>query len=790
MIKNFLKIALRSLLKHKSSTIINISGLAIGLAASLLILLWIMHELSYDRFFEEAETLYRVEENQSYGGEIYHVNVTPYPSGPVWKNRIPEIVDASRMSYLPRLLFEKGDLKLYESNVRAADSTFFEMFSFPFIYGEPSSALNNPHSIVLTAELSQKYFGDENPIGQTLTLERQMEFIVTGVLEKLPDNTTVSFNAIIPFAFLYEIGVAGDSWGSNSIITYAKLVPNANIDEVGVKLTDVVLEYNPETRTTFMVNPITRLRLHAYFGYAKPVGAVIYIYIFGAIALFVLLIAAINYVNLSTARSAGRSKEIGIKKVSGALKKSIVSQFLLESLLQVFISLLISLIFVGLLLGMFNTTTGKEFAIADIFQPWFIVGYIIIVIVTGFGAGIYPALFLSSFKPVDVLKGSKSGGSQKAVLRKVLVVVQFILSIALATCSLIIYSQISYMRNIDMGYDKENIVRVQITENIQSVYYTLKQELIEHPLIENVSGSMSSPTNMGSNSSGSSWEGKDPDHQLLIGYNGVDYDYVETMGVEMKYGRSFSDDFSADMFADTTGNFMINEETAKAMGKENPVGDWFDFGGIRGTIVGVMKNFYFKPASEVIEPMAFLCSPVERISNILIRLNPENTTASLEALDEVWARVVQDYPLDYSFVSDEVENMYRAEARMGNLFKYFTILAIILASLGLYGLSSYVAEQRTKEIGLRKVMGATISNVVLRLTREFLLLVIVALVIGMPLALLYVNNWIQDFPYRIGIKVAPFFIVALGSIIVASLAVSFQSYRAARTNPADTLRTE
>ncbi len=745
MIKNFFKIAMRSLLKHRSSTFINIIGLSIGLTASLLIMLWIMHELSYDRFFNEAETLYRVEENQSYGGEIYHVNVTPYPSGPVWKERIPEIVDASRMSYLPRLLFEKGDLKLYESNVRAADSTFFEMFSYPFIFGEPSTALINPHSIVLTEELAEKYFGDENPIGQTLTLERQMEFIVTGVLEKLPDNTTIGFNAIIPFAFLYEIGVAGDSWGNNSIITYVKLAPNVDIDEVGDKLTDIVLEYNTETRTTFMVNPISKLRLHAYFGYAKPVGAVIYIYIFGAIAFFVLLIAVINYVNLSTARSAGRGKEIGIKKVSGAQKKSIVSQFLLESLLQVFIALLLSLIFVGLLLGLFNTTTGKEFAIADIFQPGFILGYIVIVVVTGFGAGLYPALFLSSFRPVDVLKGTKSGASQSSVLRKVLVIIQFTLSVALATSSVLIYTQIGYMRNIDLGYEKENIVRISITENIQSVYYTLKQELTEHPLIMNVSGSMSNPTNMGSNSSGSEWEGKDPDHQVLIGFNGVDFDYVETMGIEMKYGRSFSDEFSSDMYTDTVGNFMINEEVAKVMGKENPVGDWFNFGGVRGTIVGVMKNFYFKPASEVIEPMAFLCSPVEQISHVLIRLNADNPTASISALNEVWARVVPDYPLDYAFISEEVDNLYRTESRMGKLFKYFTILAIILASLGLYGLSSFIAEQRTKEIGVRKVMGATISNVVIRLTREFLLLVVVALFIGLPIAWLYINNWIQDF---------------------------------------------
>jgi putative ABC transport system permease protein len=790
MIKNFLKIAIRSLFMHKSSTFINIAGLAIGLAATIMILMWIQQELSYDRFFNDSDLLYRVEENQSYGGEIYHVNVTPYPSGPVWKERIPEIADASRMSFLPSLLVEKGDMKLYETNMRAADSTFFEMFSFPFIYGEPSTALINPHSIVLSEEMAQRYFGDENPIGQALTLERQMEFIVTGVLEKLPANTTLRFNAIIPFEFLYEIGAAGDSWGNNSITTYVKLVPNSNIEDVGVKLTDIVLEHNPETRTRFMVNPLTRIRLHGYFGYAKPVGAMVYIYIFGAISLFVLVIACINFINLSTARSANRSKEIGIKKVSGAQKASIKWQFLIESVVQVFIALLFALVLVGLLIGAFNTITGKEFEIADIFSLRYIIGYIVLALITGVLAGLYPAFYLASFKPLDVLKGERSGGAKSGRLRKILVVVQFVLSIFLATCGILIYSQVSFMRDIDMGYDKDNVVRISITENLQGVYYTLKQELEAHPLIEQVSGSMANPTNMGSNSSGSRWEGKDPDHQLLIGYNAIDYDYVETMGIDMKYGRSFSADFSGDMQVDTTGNFIINEEVAREMGKENPVGDWFNFGGVTGEIVGVMENFYFKPASQVIEPMAFLCSPVSRLSNVLVRLNPGNITASTEALTEVWTRVIPDYPLDYTFIAEEVDNMYRAEKRMGDLFKYFTILAIFLASMGLYGLSSYIAEQRSREIGIRKVMGASISNVVLRLTKEFLLLVTIALVIGLPLAWFYINSWLEDFPYRTDIDMLVFVLVALISLIVAALAVSYQSFRAGRTNPTDTLRKE
>jgi len=792
MIKNFLKIALRSLLKHKSSTVINITGLAIGLGATIMILMWIQQELSYDRFYTDADLLYRVEQDQSYGeGDPYHVNVTPVPSGPVWKNDIAEITDATRLMNLPRLLFEKDELRMYESSVVGVDSTFFRMFDFNFIYGEPGTALNEPHSIVITEELANKYFGDENPIGKPLTIEREIEFLVTGVLEKLPDNTIHNFDALIPYEFLYEIGVASDdSWGNNSIVTYVKLVNNSNLDDVGQKITDVLREHNERSTAMFMVNQVSRIRLHGYFGYAKPVGAIIYIYIFGAISFFVLVIACINFINLSTARSANRSKEIGIKKVSGALRRSIRTQFLIESVLQVFIALVIALILVGLLINVFNTISGKSFGISDLFKLEYIIGYVLLALFTGLIAGLYPSFYLASFKPLDVLKGERSGGSKSGRLRKILVIVQFVLSIFLATSGLVIYSQVKYMRDTDIGYDKENTLRISMSENMQSSYQLLKMELERHPLIDAVSATMSNPHYMGSNSGGVDWEGKDPEQSVLVGFNGVDYGYTATMGVRMKYGRGFTEEYESDMVSDTLGNFIINEEVARLMGKENPVGMRFDFVGFTGTVVGVMENFYFKPASEVIEPMAFICAPLSYLNNIVIRINPQNRTEALAALDEIWTRVIPDYPLDYRFVADEVESLYRAETRMGDLFKYFTFLAILLASLGLYGLSSFIAEQRTKEIGVRKVMGATIRNVVGRLTKEFLILVSLALLIGLPLAWVYMNKWLSDFPYKEGINVILFILVAVGSLSIAAIAVSFQSFKAGKTNPADTLRIE
>jgi len=791
MIKNFIKIAMRSLLKHKSSTFINISGLAIGLAATIMILMWIQHELSYDKFYTDYDLIYRVEQDQSYGdGDPYHVTVTPVPSGPVWKNDIAEITDFTRVSGLPRLLFERGDLKMYESNFRAVDSSFFLIFDFKFIYGEPGTALNEPHSIVITKETAEKYFGDENPIGERLTVERQMEFVVTGVIENLPDNTIHSFDGVIPYEFLYEVGVASDdTWGSNSILTYVKLVNNANLEHVGEKLTQIINDHRDRSSAVFMVNPIHRIRLHGYFGYASPVGAVIYVYIFGAISIFVLLIACINFINLSTARSANRSKEIGIKKVSGAQKKSIMLQFLIESVMQVMIALFVALILVGLLIGVFNTTAGKSFSIADIFRPEYIIGYLLLSLFTGLVAGLYPSFYLSSFKPLEVLKGERSGGTKSGRLRKVLVIIQFVLSVFLATCGLVIFSQVKYMREIDLGYDKDNTIVISMMDNVKTSYPTLKKELERHPLIEGVTASGGTPYYLGSNSGGADWEGKDPEKRVLIGFNRVDFAYTKTMGIKIKYGRPFTEDYPSDMLTDSTAAFLINEEVAKLMGVENPVGLRFDFG-VSGTVIGVMENFYFKPASEVIEPIVFVCSSPEPFNFIVVRISENGHEEALAALEEIWADIIPAYPLDYSFIADKVDDMYRAETRMGDLFKYFTILAILLAAMGLYGLSSFIAEQKSREIGIRKVMGASVFSVVSKLTSEFLILVGIALLIGLPIAIIYLNKWLQDFPYRSGISPILILLVALISLSVAAIAVSFQSFRAGRTNPADTLRIE
>ncbi len=790
MIKNFFKVAFRNLIRNKSISFLNIFGLSIGLAAALLILMWIQHELSYDRFYNDAHQIFRVEEDQHYSGNVYHVNVTPYPSGAEWKRRIPEITEYTRFSSLPRVLFEKDNMKMFEDDLRGADSTFFRMFSFGFKYGDPYTALSEPHTIVLTEELAEKYFGDENPLGQSITVEKQFDFMVTGVLEELPDNTVVDFDAIIPFRFLDQIGITNDQWGSNSIVTYVKCVPEFDREALGEKMTSIQREYVSESLTDFMVADLTRIHLHSYFGYERTPGAIVYIYIFGAIGLFVLVIACINFINLTTARSSLRGKEIGVKKVVGAHKGNMIVQFVLESVFQVLIALVFAFIIIGLLLQPFNTISGKEFELVNLFNPGFIGGALIVAVLAGFIAGIYPAFFLSSFKAVNILKGEVTKGRKSGGLRRVLVITQFVLSIFLAVSGIIIYMQMQHMRNLDMGYEKKNLIYIPVTEGFESKYNAVKGELDKNPLIENVSASMLNPVYIGSNSSGVNWEGKDPDLRVLFSMNGVDYDMMETMKFEIVDGRPFSMDYPGDMAADTMANFIINEEIVRIMGVDDPVGRWFRFMGFRGEIVGVVKDFHFKSARDKIEPIAIFLSPPERFNYILIRLSETNPEGAVQAVRDIWDRTIPDYPLTFEYAEEVLDDMYRSELRMSRLFKYFTILATLIAALGLYGLSSFIAERRTREIGIRKIMGSSVSKIVLLLSTEFLYLVLISIVIGFPLSYLYLSNWLKDFPYKINIGAGVFIIVGFAALAISLLTVSFQSYRAAVINPANAISRE
>ena len=790
MIRNYFRVAFRNISRNKIFTFLNIAGLAIGMAASLLILLWVQDELSYDKFNKKGESIYRVEEDQFYSGERYHVTVTPHPSGPVWKEKIPEIVEQARINRLPRILFRNEDKVFFESSIVASDSGLFNMFTLPFLCGDPATALSAPYSIVLSKKLADKYFGDTNPLGKTLTLENRYQFMVTGVMKEIPKNSIFTFEGVIPYSFLREIGAVSDSWGNNSIRTFVELEKGSDIENVNRKLTEVVLEYHPTTTTKFSVFPFLDIHLHSQFGFNETRGPVTVIYIFSLIAVFILLIACINFINLSTAKASSRSKEIGIRKVVGADRKTMIVQFMSESLILVALSMLLGLVFVGLSLQLFNNVSGKEFALADLLQGRFIISFIIIGILAGFLSGLYPAFYLSAIKPVATLKGESPAGKGNGTLRRVLVVVQFSLSVIIAVSAVFMFMQLRFLQNKELGFDKENLIAIPMSEEMKGKYYSLKSELLNETLIQGVTATRSNPVMMGSNSGGASWDGKDPDKHVLIGTNGVDYDYLETMKMELVSGRDFSREFSADFARDTTGNFLINEEVVRLMDIGDPVGKNFRFMGLQGTIVGVLKNFHFKGADQEIEPMAFALADTRFLSVILVRLTPGKTKESLAAVENKWNEIIPEFPLQYTFIDQDYENLFRTEMRLADLLKYFTVLALIIASLGLYGLSSYSTERRTNEIGIRKVMGADSLIVIRTMAREYLVLVMISLLIALPAGWVIVHKLLQQYAYRIDIKIIVFVVIGAATIIIATLTVGYQAYKASCINPAEALKIE
>ncbi len=792
MFRNYLITAIRTIFRQKGFSLINILGLAIGLACALLILLWVQDELSYDRFHEHADRLYRVEENQFYSGEVYHVNVTPYPSGPVWKEEIPEIEDACRWQWPSGMLFTYGELSFYEGGCVAVDSSFFDMFSFPLLMGDPSTVLAEPWSAVLTEETAEKYFGDENPVGKVLTVNNQYQFTVTGVLESLPKNSIMGFDILVPFSYMHETGQYQDHWGSNSIRTYVLLQEEAITDTVNAKLTRIVKQHNEGSNTEFLVASFPDIHLHAYGGYGHRPGAIIFVYIFSAIALFVLLIASINFMNLSTARSANRAREIGLRKTAGANRRAIIMQFFGESLLLAFISLVFALVIVSSILPVFNTISGKELDFNSLLDIRFILSMILVTFIAGIISGIYPALYLSAFRPIRVLKGDLSSGMKSGRMRKILVVVQFTLSVFLIIGTVVVYKQLIYMKSKDLGYDRENLFYVYMRGNIKDSYYALKEELLRDPNVLNVTASGHEPHHIGSNSGGANWESKDPELEVLIGYNPVDFDFVETMGIEMASGRPFSKEYSSDLFQDTTANFLINEEVARIMGVDDPVGHPFSFWDIKGHVVGVMKDWHYHSVRTKIEPLVLVTTSVDDwLSHIVVRIAPGDVPKTMKGIEKTWNELIPDYPFDYTFVDESLDKQYRSEERLGKLLKYFTFLAIIIACLGLFGLASFTAEQRTREIGIRKVMGARVSTVMLLLSREFTLLVLISCILAIPAAwYVLFKLFLQNFEYRTEMSWWIFAGAALAALLIAFLTVTYQAARAGLTNPADALRYE
>jgi len=788
MIKSYAVIAARNFRKHKAYSLINVAGLAIGIAVSLFIFLWIRDELSFDRFHAGSENIYRLTEDQKGAdGTVFPVAVTPELLGPGLKDDFPEVVEFARFRPIGRNLVSYGERQFYEGEFAFADPAFLQIFSFPLIKGDPATALESPDSIVITESAARKYFGTEDPMGKTLRLLEAFEFKVTGVARDLPRNSHLRFGILGNFeVVMKKFGMDG-GWWNNNFYTYVRLAPNADLGKLAPQVYKYLAKVRPQTTTFIRLQPLRDIHLRSSYAidlYGASQLRAQYVGIFGGIALLVLLIACINYMNLATARSGLRSREVGVRKVVGAGRPEIVRQFFGESLLFAFVSSALAVGTVRLLLPAFNALTGKAVTAGELATAPALLFLAGIALLAGILSGIYPALFLSAFRPSSIFRGGSLTGTRSAIFRKSLVVLQFALSTIFIAGTLVVASQIRYMRTRDLGFVKDSVVHFRLRGDLSENYQAFKDELARTSGILGVTSSSDIPTYTVHSTSDFSWEGKAPEDRFLIHQFSVDYDYFETLGMEMAEGRSFSRDFPSDKAA-----FIVNEAAARRMGLGEPLGKWVRLYGRKGPLVGVVKDFNFKSLHTPVEPLVLRIEP-ERNAYVLVRMRFEGTAAGLETIRRLHAKYNPRYPLEYEFLDDSLGELYRSDRRFGAIVGIFTGLAIFISALGLFGLASFLIERRTKEIGVRKILGADSGRIVVLLSKDFLQWVALANVIAVPVAYLAMNNWLRSFAYRTSISAGVFAAAAGLAIGVAVLTISAHCFKAATSSPADSLRYE
>lgn len=793
MLKNYLKIAGRNLWRHKGYTLINIIGLAVGIACCTLILLYVQDELRFDTNHVQARNIYRMTIEMNHNGTLDRAAVTSPPIGPQIKANYPEIKEVVRFSNPTRNLLQKGEVRAYEESGLFADSTLFGVFTFPLTMGNPRTALTEPRSIVLSQELATKYFGKQNPVGQVMEIEldslRQVK--VTGVLAPVPGNTHIRPSFILPF---HSVRNNSDNWWAYAYHTY--LLTGAGFDQqkFEAKLPAFVKKYMPVPAgspppPSLHVQPLLEVHLASEFSAQLTApGDRKNIYLFSALALFILLLACINFMNLATARSQNRAKEVGVRKVIGATRRQLVTQFLSESVLLTLLSLLVAVLIVQFSLPAFNKLSGKLIELHYFANPTLLAGLLVLTGVVGLAAGLYPAFFLSAFKPVQVLKGSLAATSQGALLRKSLVVLQFAISIGLIVGTVVVYSQMRYLQNKRLGFDKEQLLTIPLSGRVSPQQaHTLKNEFLRLPGVEQGTMAVSMPGFRAWWQTSLTPAGN---AKPIIGYVfQTDFDYIATMGIGMAAGRVLDQRLSTD-----TSSVLLNEAAVRAFGWPSAaaaVGKKVDLGdeGRFSTVVGVVKDFNFQTLHAKVDPAIFAIAR-DQVRYLVLRINPNRVSETLQALQQKWQQFDARHPFEYSFVDENLNRLYQTEMRLGRIFAIFSALAIFIACLGLFGLASFTTEQRTKEIGIRKVLGASVSGIVALLSRDFLKLVLLANGIAWPLAWWGMRQWLQDFAYRTDISWWIFGLAAFLALLIALLTVSFHAFRAAVSNPVKALRNE
>ncbi|HXU28931.1 MAG TPA: ABC transporter permease [Bacteroidia bacterium] len=787
MFKNHLKIAFRNLFRNKSYAVINIIGLAIGIASTALIFLWVEDELTFNNYFPNKNELFKIKNNQTYDGKTYVFDATAGPLAAGIKADIPEIKNVARCTWGNQFLFSVGEKNMY-SQGNYVDPDFLKMMHLNFLKGNSTTAFSQLNSVVLTEKTADKFFGSTDVIGKSLKVNNKENYIVSGVIKDLPDNTSFHFECLVPFKIYESQNNWLKEWGNNGIITYVEIKPNTNIDVVNKKIEKYISTKMEGSTASLSIYPMTKWRLYDNFDdRGKEIdGSVKYVRLFSIIAWIILFIACINFMNLATASSEKRAKEVGVKKALGSGKKTLIVQFLSESLIMSCVAAILAVIIIYLVLPPFNNLIHKQLSVA-IFSPLHIIALLSITLLCGIISGSYPAFYLSSFNPVAILKGSKSNTNSGAgLIRKGLVIVQFSVSVILIICTIIIYKQIQHVKNRDIGYTKEGLLYTNLKEKLYNNFSSVKNDLIKIPEVKNVCLSSSQLLQMGSNSGDFAWPGKNASKSVLITMESVSPEYIGTTGLKLKEGR----DFYPNAIADST-NIIINEALANLIGKKDVVGTQiYREGGTKYTVVGVVKDFLYNSMYSKAQPM-ILFSDVTNVNFLTIRVNTnENLQATLSKIEKVIKMHNPGYPFEYHFIDEQFDKLFKIEALISTLAGIFASLAIFISCLGLFGLASYIAEQRAKEISIRKVLGASVQLLTLLLTKDFLKLVLIACLLAFPLAGWFMYNWLQDYEYHVTLNAWIFILAAFIALSIAVLTVGFKAIRTAVANPIKSLRSE
>ena len=805
MFKNYFKVALRNLWKNKAFSALNIIGLATGLAVCLLIVLYVKDELSYDRYNKNADRIYRLDADIYFNNTQATFAVAPDPLAPTLKSEYPVVEEMTRVNYQSDILIKKDNQNVQDHNCAYADSTFFKVFTVPMVEGDPSTALREPNSIVIDETTAKKYFNLTDVVGKTLFVDNNTNCKITGVIKDIPQQSHFHFHFIRPR------GKDNESWLSNNTFNYILVRPgvsraqmqkdvNATVDkylgrELEAQLHSSLKDLQSKgSHFIYHLMPLTDIHLRSDKSYEMEVnGNINYVYIFSLIAIFILLIACVNFMNLSTARSANRAKEVGIRKVAGSLRSHLIVQFLTESVLLSFFSLLLAILIAVTLLPLFNQLAGKAMSAGTLFSTWLFPVMISLMLVVGLIAGSYPAFYLSSFQPIQVLKGKVAKGFKSSWLRSGLVVFQFSISIMLIIGTIVIYNQLDYIQSRKIGYNRDQVLVVHNIYNLDKNIKTFRNEMVNIPGVENATAG-DLPTGINFDNEGWFRDARlDATKAAVLTTFYVDEHYVPALGMEIEHGRNFSKDFPSD----STG-IIINEAAVKVLGFKDPLRETLyrpNFssnvnikGAVGFHVIGVIKDFNFSSMHQTVGPLVMQLS--DNYSSIAARLDTKNVASVINNIKRKWNNMAPGRPFSYTFMDADFNKIYNAEQRTGTLFITFAIFAIFIACLGLFGLVTYAAEQRTKEIGVRKVLGASVSGLVSMLSKDFAKLVLIAAIIAFPIAWWAMNKWLQSFAYRITISVWVFVIAGVAAIMIALLTVSFQAIKAALANPVKSLRTE